>query len=298
MRFKIKLGLIAGMLLVILVTSLACSGVGAAINTPAKTTVVPSTQFKVANLTVNPPEVNAGVQTLITARVTNTGTKENQYQGNVRIDDTEKSSLPSFLPSNIVKIAPGETQIVSTSATINSPGVYSVSWDGVTQPLKVNPEVETLPTQSGPVTAPDFTGVDVVTGKSVSLSQYKDSAVLLNFVNYGCSPSLNQIVGDQLLAIRDLTQQRQDFTPISVFCGCCPPEVLRQFARDNGLNWPWILDTSYSITQKYGNYLTQYGYPTLIFIDTDQVISGVAGATDLEGLGEKIDRISANEATK
>jgi peroxiredoxin len=139
--------------------------------------------------------------------------------------------------------------------------------------------------------APDFKAVDVITGKTVSLREYSGSKILLNFVNYGCDPSTNQKVGAQLLAIKKLQSQRGDFVPISVFCGCCPLEVLRQFAKDNNLNWPWILDSDYSIATKYSDSINSFGYPTLIFIDKNQLVVEVTGYTDLSILNEKINQI-------
>jgi peroxiredoxin len=130
----------------------------------------------------------------------------------------------------------------------------------------------------------DFTAVDVVTGQSVSLSQFRGSTVLLNFVNYGCSSSLNKIVSDQLLTIRTLREQRGDFTPVSVFCGCCPPDVLRDFAEQNAMTWPWILDTDNAIVSQYYEFISQYGYPTLVLINGDLRVIEAAGYTDLDTL--------------
>ncbi len=132
--------------------------------------------------------------------------------------------------------------------------------------------------------APDFTGVDVVTGQSISLSDYRGNTVLLNFVNYGCSSSLNKIVSDQLLTIRTLSEQRGDFVPVSIFCGCCPPDVLRNFAEENDMRWAWILDTDNTIVRQYDDHVRQYGYPTLVLIDRDQLVTEVAGYTDLDTL--------------
>jgi len=102
------------------------------------------------------------------------------------------------------------------------------------------------------------------------------------------------VVSKQLLAIKELYSQRKDFTPVSVFCGCCPPEVLRDFAEQNDLAWPWILDTDYSIVNSYLSYLRQYGYPTLIFIDQEQYIREIIGYSDLSTLSEKLNQISVN----
>jgi len=126
------------------------------------------------------------------------------------------------------------------------------------------------------------------------LKQYSGKLILLNFVNYGCNPSTNDKVSAQLLAIKQLQQQRSDFVPISIFCGCCPPDVLRQFAKENSLNWPWILDTNYSIASKYAGAVQQYGYPTLIFIDKNQQINEVSGLTDIDALNASLDKIAQN----
>jgi cytochrome oxidase Cu insertion factor (SCO1/SenC/PrrC family) len=151
------------------------------------------------------------------------------------------------------------------------------------------PESTPPPDGSG---APDFNGVDVMTGDPISLSQYRGTTVLLNFVNYGCSASLNQIVGDQLLVIKALADQRDDFAPLSVFCGCCPPEVLRDFAEQNSFEWSWLLDLDNEILRQYYDYLVQYGYPTLVLIDKDQRVIEVAGYTDLDTLDAMIDGLS------
>ena len=167
---------------------------------------------------------------------------------------------------------------------------YSSSEPTVTpNPTQPNSPKITTP---NPTIAPDFTGVDVVTNEIISLTQFKGSVVLLNFVNYGCSSSLNQVVSAQLLAVRDLREQRDDFIPLSVFCGCCPPDVLRQFAEQNDLAWPWILDTDNSILRQYVDYFREYGFPTLIFIDEDQHIREVTGYCDISTIGIKIDQIS------
>jgi len=140
------------------------------------------------------------------------------------------------------------------------------------------------------VTAPDFTTVDVMTGQSISLAQFRGKTVLLNFVNYGCSTSINQAVSAQLLTIRSLSGQRSDFVPVSVFCGCCPVETLRQFARSNDLKWPWLLDADNSIVTKYADFVGQYGYPTLVFVDKDGTIKDASGSLAIKDLGTRLDR--------
>jgi len=143
----------------------------------------------------------------------------------------------------------------------------------------------------GLVSAPVFSSIDVVTGDEISLSDFKGKIVLLNVVNYGCNQRTNEIVSDQLLAIKSLTEQRDDFIPVSVFCGCCPVETLRNFATENELTWPWILDSDYSIIQGYLEYVREYGYPTLIFINKDQYIVDFGGYYDTSALSAMIDEM-------
>ncbi len=296
MKPRINIVLITGITLIVLGFAAACSSAVPVPGSAAKAPPPPPSPFKVASLAVNPAEVNAGVKALITAQVTNTGSADDSYVGEIRIDNVDIRSLPAYSYSDEVSIPAGGTQILSVSTSISYPGKYRVTWGENSQYLMVK-EDESSPA-SAPlsatvsVAAPDFTATDVITGQAVSLKQFSGSTVLLNFVNYGCDPSLNNVVSAQLKYIKELQAQRNDFIPVSVFCGCCPPEVLRQFARDNGFNWPWILDTSYLITSNYGSYLRKYGYPTLVFIDKDQFINNATGYTRSVALADLLNKLS------
>ncbi len=300
---KVRWGIITSCILLLLVFTLslvACAGPTSepASNPMSEPTPIPSrapAAFQIAQLAINPDEVNPGVKVIVTANVTNTGQTDGDYTAELKVSDVTTASLPAFFYSEKVTIAAGASQLMSVLVSRNKPGIYEVTWSELAGEFTVvKPPETTSPkiTTPNPATAPDFTGVDVVTNEIISLSQFKGSTVLLNFVNYGCNPSVNQIVGAQLLAIRDLTEQRDDFTPLSVFCGCCPPDTLRSFATENGLIWPWILDTDNSIVRQYTDYLREYGYPTLIFIDKDQYIREVSGYCDAPTLSVKIDEIS------
>lgn len=253
------------------------------------------TTFEVTSLAVNPPETNPGVQVIVTAKVTNTSTVSYSYTPKIRIDNVTGGSLPSFQYLKDIDIPAGETELLSFVIPSDTPGKYKVTWGELSKEFMV---VKADKNDTGnynattKVTAPDFTSVDVVTNQEIKLSDFRGSMVLLNFVNYGCDPSLNNVVSKQLLAIKELKNQRSDFIPVSVFCGCCPPEVLRDFAEQNDLAWPWILDTDYSIVNSYISYLRQYGYPTLIFIDQEQNISEVTGYSDPAALSAKLNQIS------
>lgn len=252
----------------------------------------PTVTFQTTELAINPVEVNPGVEVLITAQVTNTGDTEDTYTAGLEINDVIVGTME-------VTMAAGASQPVSFEGAGATPGTYKVTWIefiGETEVphltgefVVVEPDETITPF---PATAPDFIGVDVVTNETISLSQFGGTVILLNFVNYGCSSSLNEIVSAQLLAIRDLREQRDDFIPVSIFCGCCPEDTLREFAIQNDLTWPWILDTDNSILPQYVEYLREYGYPTLIFIDKDQQITEVAGYCDVSTLSIKIDDTS------
>ena len=249
--------------------------------------------FETTELAINPAEVNPGVEVIITAQVINTGDTEGIYTAGLMIDDITTATTE-------VTLAAGANQLVSFAGSMSAPGTYKVTWTELVGEFLVPRltgevvvvEDEPMESSGSKIAAPDFTAVDVVTGEMISLGQFNGSTVLLNFVNYGCSPSLNQVVSAQLLAIRDLKEARDDFVPISVFCGCCSPDLLREFAEENNLIWPWILDTDYSIVQKYTRYLREYGYPTLILIDKEQYIREVTGYNDVRSLDDKIDEAS------
>ncbi|MFH1031554.1 MAG: redoxin domain-containing protein [Chloroflexota bacterium] len=254
----------------------------------------PLPDFKVSSLTISPPEANTGVQVIVTARVTNNGNAQNSYTPEIRIDDITRGSLPSFRGLPEVAIPAESTQLLSFVIPAETPGAYKVTWGELTGEFKVVEMSAASSNNTNTVikaAAPDFTGVDVATNQPITLSQFKGSIVLLNFVNYGCSPEVNNVVSKQLLVIKQLKEQRADFVPVSVFCGCCPPEVLRNFARQNNLTWPWILDSDNSIVRKYVGYLKKYGYPTLILIDQEQNVRMVSGYSDLSVLSNELDQV-------
>jgi len=279
---KIAIGVILFSLIFIVVAYTA----PASIPTPVPTV------FQTANLAINPTEVNPGVEIIITAQVTNTADTEGTYGAGLMINDVTVETTEVTMTS-------GESRPLSFVGSMATPGTYEVTWAELVGEFLV-PRLtgefvvagdEPLDLGGSQITAPDFTAVDVVTGETLSLGQFSGSTVLLNFVNLGCSSRLSEVVSAQLLAIKELRGQRHDFIPVSVFCGCCSPDVLREFAVQNDLTWPWILDTDNSIVRKYERYLKQYGYPTLIFIDKEQNIREVTGYIDISTLSVKIDEI-------
>ncbi|MDD4859952.1 MAG: hypothetical protein PHR56_07095, partial [Dehalococcoidales bacterium] len=78
MKLNIRQAIIGvSVLFIVGVTVLACTSPNVSAAIPSATTDVTPTQdvIKATSLTVNPPEVNTGVDILITASVTNTGDK-------------------------------------------------------------------------------------------------------------------------------------------------------------------------------------------------------------------------------
>jgi hypothetical protein len=274
------------LLLVLISSVVACSG-------PTSIPPPAPTAFQTADLSINPAAVNPGVEVIVTAQVTNTADAEGTYIAGLMINDVTAATME-------VTMAAGESKPLSFVGAMATPGTYQVTWAELVgeflAPRLTGEFVvvgdEPMEPGDSKITAPDSTAVDVVTNEMISLSQFSGSTVLLNFVNLGCSSSLNQIVSAQLLAIQELRGQRDDFMPLSVFCGCCPPNVLRDFAEQNELTWPWILDTDNSIVRKYAPHLREYGYPTLIFIDKEQTIREVTGYIDVSTLTMKIDEVS------
>jgi len=271
---RIVIGVILFSLILIVV---ACTGPTSPL-TPALTPPPPApAAFQTADLAINPAEVNPAVEVTITAQVTNTNDTEGTYAAGLMINDVSVATMD-------VTMAAGESKPLSFAGAMATPGTYKVAWAELVGEFLV-PRLpgefvvvrdEPMELSDYKTTAPDFTAVDVVTSETISLSQFSGSTILLNFVNLGCSSSLSQIVSAQLLAIKELREQRDDFIPISVFCGCCSPDVLREN----------------SIVAKYTRYLREYGYPTLVFIDKDQNITEVTGYVDISTLSLKIDEMS------
>jgi hypothetical protein len=143
--------------------------------------------------------------------------------------------------------------------------------------------------------APDFQAVDAVTGQAYKLSQFAGKMVVLNIVNYGCNPATNQIVEKQVRALKQLQSERNDFVPVSVFCGCCTVESIRSLAQQEHLSWPLILDDRYEITGEYVDSVNTYGYPALIFINQAQFTVANSGYLDQTDLAKQLDSMAASK---
>lgn len=275
----------------ILVISLGCADAQLTQLDPPTTDVTKQSMtstVQISDLIIESAEVNPREALTITANVTNTSAIEESYKAELRINDTLEAE-------RIVSIPAGGTEALYFSVCKCDPGAYKVTLGDITGHFLVLSPVKT--TKSGSLetskpemtAAPDFTGMDILTEKTITLNEFRGSTVLLNFVNYGCSSRLNNTTSAQLLVIRDLEKNRGDFIPISISCGCCSPVELQEFAADNGLTWPWIIDVDDAIIHKYTDYLTEYGFPTLVFVNKKQYITEVTGYCDFFKLNVKID---------
>ena len=196
------------LLLVLISSVVACSG-------PTSIPPPAPTAFQTADLSINPAAVNPGVEVIVTAQVTNTADAEGTYIAGLMINDVTAATME-------VTMAAGESKPLSFVGAMATPGTYQVTWAELVgeflAPRLTGEFVvvgdEPMEPGDSKITAPDFTAVDVVTNEMISLSQFSGSTVLLNFVNLGCSSSLNQIVSAQLLAIQELRGS------VTISCRC------------------------------------------------------------------------------
>jgi len=111
--------------------------------------------------------------------------------------------------------------------------------------------------------APDFQLQDIK-GQSVTLSNLRDSPVILNFWASWCGPCehempfLQQIYEDW---------QSEDVLLLTINLRETP-SVITEYMQSNGLSFPVLLDVDGSVTLNYN----VIGIPTTFFIDRDGVI--------------------------
>ncbi|OHD54354.1 MAG: hypothetical protein A2Y33_03740 [Spirochaetes bacterium GWF1_51_8] len=106
--------------------------------------------------------------------------------------------------------------------------------------------------------AADFTGVDLVTGKQVALSQYKGKVVLLNFWATWCDPCREEIP-----ALIELARKySNDLAVIGVSIDDTSAPVI-DYLKSSGISYPIIMKPE-GIEQAYGDIM---GVPTTYIID-------------------------------
>lgn len=116
--------------------------------------------------------------------------------------------------------------------------------------------------------APDFT-LKTLDGESVTLSDLRGRAVLINFWATWCPPCRAEMPAFQQ-AYQDY--EEQGFMIVAVNATIQDnPEDVAAFIEEYGLNFPIVLDTDGAVNQQYH----VLSLPTSFFIDKEGIISEV-----------------------
>ncbi|MDT3428076.1 peroxiredoxin [Paenibacillus forsythiae] len=133
------------------------------------------------------------------------------------------------------------------------------------------------PAKSGKLKAPDFTLPDL-SGRQVSLADYKGKIVVLNFWTTWCSVCKKEM--PELDEASSILMKKGEVVLLAVNTGEAP-ETVKQYMKDNAYSLPVLLDPDSSLFKKYG----LRGYPTTVVINRDgTVYGGVEGAITADSL--------------
>jgi cytochrome c biogenesis protein CcmG/thiol:disulfide interchange protein DsbE len=129
--------------------------------------------------------------------------------------------------------------------------------------------------------APAYTAVDVVSGDSVSVRDYRGEVVLLNLWATWCPPCEQEMPSIERLH-QELGPQGLKVVAISI--DQLDPDAVRLWAADRGLTFRVLLDRSGRIQQAYQT----TGMPESFVIDRKGVIvKKVIGATEWDHPAQK-----------
>jgi cytochrome c biogenesis protein CcmG/thiol:disulfide interchange protein DsbE len=138
--------------------------------------------------------------------------------------------------------------------------------------------------------APDFT-LTSIDGKSITLSDYRGTVVLLDFWATWCGPCRMEIPE---LSTLYATYKDQGLVIISIDLQEKPSDV-GTFAEQNGMVWMVVVDQDGAVADKYG---IQY-IPTLILIDTEGKISWMhIGLTNESVLASEVEKVPMTRTYK
>ena len=116
--------------------------------------------------------------------------------------------------------------------------------------------------------APDFSLVELMSGRPISLEGLRGKVVFLNFWATWCLPCQWEMPEMEKL-YQAYREKGLVVLAVSLDHG---PRAPREFIRQKGLSYPAILDEGFKVAQSYG----VRGLPTSIFIDRKGRIFGVA----------------------
>ena len=135
--------------------------------------------------------------------------------------------------------------------------------------------------QQGGQLAPDFTLKDI-NGREFSLSDFRGKVVILDFFATYCAPCKEQV--KELRELRERFGEKLVIISISVYPGDTD-KVLRDYARENGMDWIVARDTA-DVASKYG----VRRLPTLVVVDPKGYIKAKhVGLTDSEVLAKDVE---------
>jgi peroxiredoxin len=121
--------------------------------------------------------------------------------------------------------------------------------------------------------APDFS-LETLTGETVSLSDFREKKVLINFWAAWCTPCTKELPA--LEAFRKARQNEIEVISINID----PEDHAKEFAEEAGITFPVLLDVDDQVNEEY----QVISIPTTILIDEKgYVINKHIGALDEEG---------------
>jgi peroxiredoxin len=121
--------------------------------------------------------------------------------------------------------------------------------------------------------APEFT-LETLTGETVSLSDFREKKVLINFWAAWCTPCTKELPA--LEAFRKARQNEIEVISINID----PEDHAKEFAEEAGITFPVLLDVDDQVNEEY----QVISIPTTILIDEKgYVINKHIGALDEEG---------------
>jgi RNA polymerase sigma factor (sigma-70 family) len=151
--------------------------------------------------------------------------------------------LAVLVPMVVMVFAPVFAQVASTQQT-------------ETEPKQAEPK---QPARIGDP-APDFSLQDL-SGKTVKLSDYKDKTVVLEWTNPEC-PYVQRY--HKLKVMTGTAAKHKDVAWLAIASGTsAAAENLKPFAENNGISYPILLDSDFTVAKAYGLQRT----PHLFIID-------------------------------